>query len=51
MSLKQIVKGILTDLGFKNLQYLWFKNREVNGERVFEPAKERFGGKLVSWIV
>ena len=29
---------ILTDLGFKNLQYLWFEYREVNGERVFGPA-------------
>jgi hypothetical protein len=37
-SLKQKVEGILTDLGFKNLQYLWFKYREVNGERVPEPA-------------
>jgi hypothetical protein len=37
-SLKQLVEGILTDLGFKNLQYLWFKYREVNGERVLEPA-------------
>ncbi len=37
-SLKQIVEGNLTDLGFKNLQYLWFKYHEVNGERVFEPA-------------
>ena len=37
-SLKQIVEGILADLGFKNLQYLWFEYREVNGERVFGPA-------------
>jgi hypothetical protein len=29
---------ILTDLGFKNLQYFWFKYREVNGECVLEPA-------------
>jgi hypothetical protein len=37
-SLKQIVEGIFADLGFKNLQYLWFEYREVNGERVFGPA-------------
>jgi len=33
-----IDEGILADLGFKNLQYLWFEYREVNGERVFGPA-------------
>ena len=37
-SLKHIVEGILADLGFENLQYLWFEYREVNGERVFGPA-------------
>ena len=37
-SLRQIVEGILADLGFKNLQYLWFEYREENGERVFGPA-------------
>ena len=37
-SLKEIIEGILADLGFRNLQYLWFKYREVNGERVFGPA-------------
>ncbi len=31
------VEDILTVLGFKNLQYLWFKYLEVNGERVLEP--------------
>ena len=35
---KQIVEGIWADLGFKNLQYLWFEYREVNSERVFGPA-------------
>jgi hypothetical protein len=34
----QTVEDILTDLGVKNLQDLWFKYREVNGERVLEPA-------------
>ena len=37
-SLKQIIKGILADLGFRNLQYLWFEYREVSGERIFGPA-------------
>jgi hypothetical protein len=37
-SLKQIIEGILAELGFRNLQYLWFEYREVNGERVFGPA-------------
>ena len=37
-SLRQIVEGILADLGFKNLQYLWFEFREENGERVFGLA-------------
>jgi hypothetical protein len=37
-SLKQIVEGILAELGFRNLQYLWFEYREVDGECVFGPA-------------
>ena len=37
-SLKQIVEDILADLGFGNLQYLWFEYREVNGERRYGPA-------------
>ena len=37
-SLKKIIEGILAELGFRNLQYLWFEYREVNGERVFGPA-------------
>ena len=32
-SLKLIIQDILADLGFANLQYLWFEYREVNGER------------------
>jgi hypothetical protein len=37
-SLRLLVEGILADLGFKNLQYLWFEYRQVSGERVFGPA-------------
>jgi hypothetical protein len=37
-SLKHIVEDILADLGFQNLQYLWFEYREVNGERRYGPA-------------
>ncbi len=37
-SLKQIIEGIVADLGFRNLQYLWFEYREVEGQRVFGPA-------------
>ncbi len=37
-SLRQIVKGILADLEFRDLQYLWFEYRELDGERVFRPA-------------
>jgi hypothetical protein len=37
-SLRQIVEGILADLEFRDLQYLWFEYREVDGERVFGPA-------------
>ena len=37
-SLRQIIEGILAYLGFRNLQYLWFEYREVDGERVFGPA-------------
>ena len=37
-SLKQIVEGILADLGFRNRQYLYFEYREKNGERMFGPA-------------
>jgi hypothetical protein len=29
----------LTDLGFKNLQYIWFKYREVNVEHVGGPSQ------------
>jgi hypothetical protein len=37
-SLKQIVEGILADIGFKDRQYLWFEYRQMNGERLFGPA-------------
>ena len=37
-SLKLIIQDILADLGFANLQYLWFEYREVNGERRYGPA-------------
>ena len=37
-SLRQIIQGILAYLGFRNLQYLWFEYREVDGERVFGPV-------------
>ena len=37
-SLKQIVEDILADLGFGNLQYLWFEYQEVNGEHRYGPA-------------
>ena len=37
-NLKVIVQDILADLGFKNLQYLWFEYEEVNGERRYGPA-------------
>ncbi len=40
-NLKVIVQDILADLGFKNLQYLWFEYEEVNGER-------RYGGPVMS---
>ena len=33
-----MIEGILADLGFRDLQYLWFEYREVDGERVFGPA-------------
>ena len=31
-SLRQIIEGILAYLGFRNLQYLWFEYREVDGD-------------------
>jgi hypothetical protein len=37
-SLKLIIQDILADLGFANLQYLWFEYLEVNGERRYGPA-------------
>ena len=37
-SLRQIIEGILAYLGFRNIQYLWFEYREVDGERAFGPA-------------
>ncbi len=39
-TLKLIFQDILADLGFENLQYLWFEYREVNGERRSGPANE-----------
>ncbi len=37
-TLKLIIQDILADLGFENLQYLWFEYQEVNGERRYGPA-------------
>ena len=37
-SLRQIIEGILADLGFRDLLYLWFEYQEVDGERVFGRA-------------
>jgi hypothetical protein len=45
-SLKHLVEGILPNLGFKNLQYLWFEYRQVNGERVFGPANGAIWGQI-----
>ena len=37
-TLKPIIQDILADLGFENIQYLWFEYQEVNGERRYGPA-------------
>jgi hypothetical protein len=37
-TLKLIIQGFLADLGFENLQYLWFEYQDVNGERRYGPA-------------
>ena len=42
---RQIIEGILAYLGFRNIQYRyyrWFEYREVDDERVFEPANWDF---------
>ncbi len=37
-SLRLIIEWILADAGFRELQYLRFEYRKVDGERVFGPA-------------
>ncbi len=37
-TLKLTIQDILVDLGFENLQYIWFEYQEVNGERRYGPA-------------
>jgi hypothetical protein len=37
-SLRQIAEGILADLRFENIQYLWSEFKEKSGQHIFGPA-------------